>query len=226
MLTFGVLHGAQCTYLDQKGTSMKNANMALAAVAALGIVVGLGRAAEVAAPAEPMSVWFVSPAKSFHESCPLGNGRLEAMDFGGVGRQRIVLNESSLWSGGPYDGNRYAAYQCLPDVRKKLFSGDISAAGTALGKNFRYADGVGGWMDVNQFGCYQTLGDLVVDFDNSPEPKLSSPSGHAAGDGKGIENTVTTIGLEVVREQRQHARGLAAAVPRAADRQRLRLHQR
>ena len=156
----------------------------------MGIVVGLGRAAEVAAPAEPMSVWFVSPAKSFHESCPLGNGRLGAMDFGGVGRQRIVLNESSLWSGGPYDGNKYDAYQCLPEVREKLFAGDISGAGDALNKSFRYADGVRGWMDVNQFGCYQTLGDLIVDFDNSPEPKLSSPSGHAAGDGNGIENTV------------------------------------
>lgn len=31
---------------------------------------------------------------------------------------------------------------------------------------------------------------MIVDFDNSPEPKLSSPSGHAAGDGNGIENTV------------------------------------
>nr|MCU0875178.1 glycoside hydrolase N-terminal domain-containing protein [Pirellulaceae bacterium] len=169
---------------------MRIANLALAAVAALGIVVGLGRAAEVAAPAEPMSVWFVSPAKSFHESCPLGNGRLGAMDFGGVGRQRIVLNESSLWSGGPYDGNKYDAHQCLPEVREKLFAGDISGAGGVLSKSFRYADGVRGWGDVNQFGCYQTLGDLIVDFDNSPEPKLSSPSGHAPGDGKGIENTV------------------------------------
>lgn len=81
---------------------------------------GLGRAADVAAPAEPLSVWFVSSAKSFHESFPLGNGRLGAMDFGGVGRQRIVLNESSLWSGGPYDGNKADACQCLPEVREKL----------------------------------------------------------------------------------------------------------
>ncbi len=77
-----------------------------------------------------MSVRFVSPAKSFHESCPLGNGRLGATDFGGVGRQRIVLNESSLWSGGPYDGNKYDAFQCLPEVREKLFAGDISGAGS------------------------------------------------------------------------------------------------
>jgi alpha-L-fucosidase 2 len=169
---------------------MMKANTAVAAAVALGIVAGLGRAAEVAAPAEPMSVWFVRPARSFHESCPLGNGRLGAMDFGGVGSQRIVLNESSLWSGGPYDGNKYDAHQCLPEVRQKLFAGDISGASAALSKSFRYADGVRGWMDVNQFGCYQTLGDLILDFDNSPEPKLSSPSGHAPGDGKGIENTV------------------------------------
>jgi len=169
---------------------MKRQNLALTVLAAWLAAVGIVPAAEVAAPAEPMSVWFVSPAKSFHESCPLGNGRLGAMDFGGVGRERIVLNESSLWSGGPYDGNNYDAYKCLPEVREKLFAGDISAAGGVLNKSFRYADGVRGWMDVNQFGCYQTLGDLIVDFDNSPEPKLSSPSGHGPGDGKVIENTV------------------------------------
>lgn len=108
---------------------MKNWNMALAAVAALVMVVGFSQAGEVSPPVEPMSVWFVSPARSFHESCPLGNGRLGAMDFGGVGRERIALNESSLWSGGPYDGNKYDAYQCLPEVREKLFAGDISVPG-------------------------------------------------------------------------------------------------
>jgi len=169
---------------------MKNWNISLATVTALAIVAGLSLAAEVSPPAERMSVWFASPARSFHESCPLGNGRLGAMDFGGVGRERIVLNESSVWSGGPYDGNKYDAYRCLPEVRVKLFAGDISGAGAALNNSFRYADGVRGWGDVNQFGCYQTLGDLIVDFDNSPEAKLSSPSGHSAGDGNGIENTV------------------------------------
>jgi alpha-L-fucosidase 2 len=169
---------------------MKNWNTSIAAVAAFVVVAGLCQAAEVSAPAEPMSVWFDKPARSFHESCVLGNGRLGAMDFGGVDKERIVLNESSLWSGGPYDGNNYDAYQCLAAVREKLFSGDISGAGAALNEGFRYADGVRGWGDVNQFGCYQTLGDLIVDFDNSPQAKLSSPSGHSAGDGNGIENTV------------------------------------
>ena len=178
-------------HLYKKGmASMKNWNTCVAAMATVVVITGLCRAVEVSAPAEPMSVWFDKPAKSFHESCVLGNGRLGAMDFGGVGKERIALNESSVWSGGPYDGNKYDAYQCLPKVREKLFTGDISGAGGILGNSFRYADGVSGWGDVNQFGCYQTLGDLIVDFDNNPEAKLSSPSGHSAGDGNGIENTV------------------------------------
>ena len=169
---------------------MKTLNTSIAAVAAFAVAAGLCHAAEVRAPAEPMSVWFDKPARSFHESCVLGNGRLGAMDFGGVAKERIVLNESSIWSGGPYDGNKYDAYKCLPEVREKLFAGDISGASGVLGNSFRYADGVSGWGDINQFGSYQTLGDLIVDFDNSPEAKLSSPSGHSAGDGNGIENTV------------------------------------
>jgi len=50
------------------------------------------------------------------------------MDLGGVGKERIVLNESSVWTGGPYDGNRYDAYQCLPSVRSNLFAGNIREA--------------------------------------------------------------------------------------------------
>ncbi|MFI5378531.1 MAG: glycosyl hydrolase family 95 catalytic domain-containing protein [Tepidisphaerales bacterium] len=144
----------------------------------------------VSAPAEAMSVWFVSPARSFHESCVLGNGRLGAMDFGGVGKERIVLNESSVWTGGPYDGNRYDAYQCLPDVRQNLFAGNIGAAQRALSR-FGYADGIRGWGDRDQFGSYQTLGDLTLVFGGKvAEPKVSSPSGHENGDGKTIANSV------------------------------------
>jgi alpha-L-fucosidase 2 len=154
------------------------------------LLAGLCHAADVSAPAEPMSLWFTSPAKSFHESLPLGNGRLGVMDFGGIGTERIVLNESSLWSGGPYDGNKYDAYKCLPEVREKLFAGDISGAGSILAKYFRYADGVKGWGDINQFGAYQTLGNLLIEFKDSAETSVSSPSGHAAGDGKTIDNTV------------------------------------
>jgi alpha-L-fucosidase 2 len=142
-------------------------------------------------PAEPMSVWFNSPAKSFHESSVLGNGRLGVMDFGGLAEARIVLNESSLWSGGPYDGNNYEAYKCLPEVREKLNAGNISDAAGVIGAAFRYRNGVAGWGDINQFGCYQPLGELVLTRGSAvPKIQVTSPSGHAAGDGKGIANCV------------------------------------
>ncbi|MEI7837725.1 MAG: glycoside hydrolase family 95 protein, partial [Planctomycetota bacterium] len=149
---------------------MNKWNVSLVTAAGFAAFACLCLGGEVSAPAEPMSIWFAAPAASFHESCPLGNGRLGAMDFGGVETERIALNESSLWSGGPYDGNNYDAYQCLPDVRQKLLAGDVARASDVLGKNFRYESGVAGWGDINQFGSYQTLGDLIVAFDTGADP--------------------------------------------------------
>ena len=138
----------------------------------------------------PIAIWFDKPGRSFHESCIVGNGRLGAMDYGGVDRDRIVLNESSMWSGGSYEANRDDAYQCLPEVRAKLFAGEIAEAGVVLNRSFRYADGVKGWGDENQFGCYQILGDLMLTFEAGPGFRITSPSGHAEGDGKSIAGCV------------------------------------
>jgi alpha-L-fucosidase 2 len=33
----------------------------------------------------------------------LGNGRLGAMLFGGIGEEQLQLNEDTLWAGGPRD---------------------------------------------------------------------------------------------------------------------------
>jgi len=60
------------------------------------------------------TVWFAAPAKDFTESSPLGNGRLGAMIFGGINDERIVLNESSVWSGSAQDADRPDAYKVLP----------------------------------------------------------------------------------------------------------------
>ena len=138
----------------------------------------------------PMTVWFDKPGRSFHESCVVGNGRLGAMDYGGVDRDRIVLNESSMWSGGSYEANKEDAYQCLPEVRAKLFAGEIEEAGAVLSRSFRYADGAKGWGDENQFGCYQILGDLTLAFGAGSGLRLTSPSGHGEGDGKTIDGCV------------------------------------
>ncbi|MBN8460063.1 MAG: glycoside hydrolase N-terminal domain-containing protein [Verrucomicrobia bacterium] len=140
--------------------------------------------ATVAAPS-PASVWFDKPGSSYHESTVHGNGRLGAMDLGGIDRQRIVLNENTMWSGGPYEANRHDAHKCLPEVRRRFFEGDFDGAAKALGK-FKYADGVAGWSDHQQFGCYQVLADLTLNTDPSA---VTSPSGHGKGDGKTVANS-------------------------------------
>jgi hypothetical protein len=90
-------------------------------------------------PAEPMSVWMDTPAKSFHQSVVVGNGRLGAMDFGGDLQDRIVLNESSMWSGGPYDANNGTRPpSACPRCARKLFAGDIAGAEAILRKSFSY----------------------------------------------------------------------------------------
>ena len=42
---------------------------------------------------------YISPAKSFTEALPLGNGSLGAMVYGGVPDEKITLNYDTFWSG-------------------------------------------------------------------------------------------------------------------------------
>ena len=58
----------------------------------------------------------------------MGNGRLGAMVFGGLPKERLQLNEGTLWSGGPRDWNNPGARQVLPQVREALFAGDFVRA--------------------------------------------------------------------------------------------------
>lgn len=75
-----------------------------------------------------LMIWFDSPAKIFTQSLPLGNGRLGAMVFGGVGEERIILNEGTLWSGSPQDSDKLDAAQYLPEIRRLLLEGKNAEA--------------------------------------------------------------------------------------------------
>jgi alpha-L-fucosidase 2 len=111
-------------------------------------------------PSETM-VWFDAPARNFTESSPMGNGRLGAMMFGGVGDERIVLNESSMWSGSPQDADRTDAYKVLPEIRQLLLEGKNPEAEALVNANFTcQGPGSGG----AQYGCYQVLGNLHLLF--------------------------------------------------------------
>lgn len=58
--------------------------------------------------ADDLKLWYTSPADitKYYEgwqekSLPIGNGAMGGTVFGGITRERIQLNEKSLWSGGP-----------------------------------------------------------------------------------------------------------------------------
>ena len=114
--------------------------------------------ASVAGPAfgadAPLRLWYEKPAAAWVEALPIGNGRLGAMVFGDPLRERLALNEDTLWSGGPTDWNNPDAKTWLPKVREAVFAGRYAEA-NELAKKMQ--------GPYNQ--SYLPLGDLLVDFE-------------------------------------------------------------
>lgn len=71
---------------------------------------------------------FDSPAASWNEAAPLGNGFLGAMVFGRTGKELICMNEDSLWSGGSADRMNPDGQAHLKEIRKLLQDGKVSDA--------------------------------------------------------------------------------------------------
>src|SRR5271167_112094 len=108
------------------------------------------------------TVWLGQPAKVFTESTPLGNGRLGAMDFGGIEKDRVVLNEDSLWSGSVQNADRTNAAAALPEIRRLLLAGKNEEAEVLVNKTFTCAGrGSGNGRGLNlPYGSYEVLGNL------------------------------------------------------------------
>ncbi|MCB9080548.1 MAG: glycoside hydrolase family 95 protein [Lewinellaceae bacterium] len=130
--------------------------------------------------AAPLKLWYQQPAKAtviddangwkddpeWLSALPLGNGALGAMVFGDVNRERIQLNEESMWSGSPDDNDNPAAYPAQDTIRKLLFAGKYKEA-TILTEQTQICQGKGTGRGNGAnvpFGCFQTLGDLWIDF--------------------------------------------------------------
>ena len=78
----------------------------VAVLVVLAVAAGVAAVTTVTAPQfasgpATMVLWYDRPAAVFEEALPLGNGRIGAMVFGGPASDRIMLNESTLWTGGP-----------------------------------------------------------------------------------------------------------------------------
>jgi alpha-L-fucosidase 2 len=105
------------------------------------------------------------------KSLPLGNGSLGVMVFGDVNRERIQLNEETMWSGSPDDNDNPEAPKYQVKIRQLLFEGKYREA-TELTNKKQICKGVGSGYGNGAkvpFGCFQTLGDLWIDWDKKSD---------------------------------------------------------
>ncbi len=100
-------------------------------------------------------LWYSRAATRWVEALPIGNGRLGAMVFGDVARERLQLNDDTLWSGGPAVWDTAGARDVLPELRRLTLSG-------------RYADAdrLARRMMGPYTQSYLPLGDLWLTFEH------------------------------------------------------------
>ena len=146
----------------------------------LGLLLGLFSCSTAPKTERPLRVWYNQPANSsvadvkegwandpeWLKALPVGNGFIGAMVFGDVNRERIQLNEKTLWSGCHDDNNNPEAAKSLESIRQLLFEGKYKEA-DALANKTQVCKGVGtnyGNGSTAPYGSFQTLGDLYFDF--------------------------------------------------------------
>ena len=140
------------------------------------------------AQAEPdgLTLWYTQPAQEWVDALPIGNGRLGAMVFGGgaidpstspidaatprgeraaaatpadPAKETLQLNEDTLWSGMPVDGNNLDAKNWLPAIRKAVLEQ----------KDYHLADRLCKKMQGLFAEAYQPAGNLHVDCEHTGE---------------------------------------------------------
>ncbi|WP_163539862.1 glycoside hydrolase family 95 protein [Gracilibacillus sp. YIM 98692] len=101
-------------------------------------------------------LWYKEPAKDWNEALPIGNGRLGGMVFGQVTKEKIQLNEDTVWYGGPRDRINPDALPNLSKVRELLSQGKLNQAEELAKLCF---SGI-----PNSQRHYEPLGELLIDF--------------------------------------------------------------
>jgi alpha-L-fucosidase 2 len=110
----------------------------------------------------PHNLWYRRPATEWTDALPLGNGRLGAMVHGGVGREELQLNESTLWSGGPYQPTNPNALPNLARVRELILAGRYTEAHALAQDNLLAKP----YLQMS----YQPAGNLFLDFKHEAKP--------------------------------------------------------
>ncbi len=126
---------------------------------------------EAGSGAGELRLWYRKPADQWVDALPIGNGRLGAMVYGGgaatedakgeyggpfavdAAKETLQLNEDTLWSGRPTDGNNRGAKDVLPEIRRAVL----------VEKDYHRADALCQKMQGSFAEAYQVVGNLHVD---------------------------------------------------------------
>ncbi|MGN0521190.1 MAG: glycosyl hydrolase family 95 catalytic domain-containing protein [Eubacterium sp.] len=129
-------------------------------------------------------LFYNEKANYFEDALPIGNGRIGGLVFGNLKKERIALNEDSLWSGYPKDLNKKDAHKYLNSVREAIFNDDIKTA-----KDIMNRDMHGHWSEA-----YLAFGDLIIDYKNVSKKgyrrSLDISKGIAVTEASGLMETV------------------------------------
>ena len=101
-------------------------------------------------------LWYKQPAHKWLEALPLGNGRIGAMAFGTVGKERLQLNEESLWAGAPENPYPKDAREHYKEFQQMNLEGKYDAAMKYAMHNLA--------VSPTSFRSYEPLGDLYLQF--------------------------------------------------------------
>ena len=122
--------------------------------------IALQLSAEQTAAQDTVRPWYDEPASKWTEAMPLGNGRLGVMVFGTASKERLQLNEESLWAGEPTDVYPENFSQNLRKLQVLVLQGRISEARElGLAKLTK---------SPTSFRSYEPLADLWIEMDHGP----------------------------------------------------------
>ncbi len=129
---------------------MKKASILLGALLLLSVGTAL------ADTAQPLQLYYDSPAKYWEEALPIGNGRIAAMVYGNPWEEEIQLNEETVSAGVPHRNHNPMGKDSLDRIRQLIFDGHYAKAQVLAGKAI---------LSQKSHGKpYQTVGSLRLHF--------------------------------------------------------------
>ncbi|MGJ7033296.1 glycoside hydrolase family 95 protein [Niabella hirudinis] len=103
-----------------------------------------------------LELYYDKPAKTWTEALPIGNGFMGAMIFGDPVKERIQLNESTLYSGDPATSYKVPTVrEHYNEVMELMNTGKYAEAQSLITRQ---------WLG-RALECYQPMSDLLLDFE-------------------------------------------------------------